>query len=135
MLQIKNNNSQDKIILIKFNKFSHMIGAFPIFYCNQSHKFVVASQGFKLYALPFLLFLNVIDLVYLWIWISPGISLQNVETPEFMNFYIHLISRSCGWILGGLFYYYKHELVGFSNVLFHTEQYYKGMEAKHTQKI
>lgn len=133
MLHLKNNNSEDKNILIKFNKFSYMIGAFPVFYFEPSQKFVVVRQGFKLYALPFILLFNVVDLAYLWIWISPGVTLQNDGTPEFMNFYIHAISRSCAVILGWLFYYHVHELVGFCNVIFHMEQCSSGTKAYHVQ--
>lgn len=117
---------EDKNILIKFSKFPHTIGAFPPFYSKREQKFVVSKLGFQFYALPLVLILISVDNAYLWIFISPNMNLQSVETPEFMNFYIHVLSRSFACILGFLLYYQVQEFIEFCNVVFYMEQYVKG---------
>lgn len=120
------DNSRGKSILIKYNLYSHFIGAIPPYYNKRCKKFVVPSNGLRLYILPTLLCINCFDLLYLWIHVSPNISPKNVDPQEFMNFYLHTISRTAGWLLSLLFYFKMKELMHFTNIIFHMEEYFKG---------
>lgn len=123
---MENIVSRDKRILIKYNRFPHLIGAFPPFYCTKSHKFVVSKTGALLYLFP-LVFLTIsIDLTYLWIKISPKITPQAVGPQEFTNFYGHVISRSCACTLGWIFYFRMNDLMHFLNIMFKMEEHFEG---------
>ncbi len=121
------NISGDKHVLIKTNKLSHFLGAVPPIYNKKLQKFVIPNKGLRLFILPTFMFLASIDFIYLWIYVSPNISLKTVDLQEFMNFYMHAISRSCGWITTCLFYFYMQDLVLLVNVIFQTENYFEGM--------
>lgn len=118
--------SRDKNILIKYNRFPHIIGAFPPIYCKKTQKFIVPKTGFQLYIFPLVFFAVSVDILYLWIKVTPGVTSQTVTPQDFMNFYIHTVSRSCGCLLGWLFYFRMDDLMHFSNAMFSMEEYFEG---------
>ncbi len=119
--------SRDKNILIKNNRFSHYLGAFPPFYCKTSDKFLIPKRGRKFSTLPLVFFVMAVDIIYLWIKIHPIISSQTLMPQEYINFDSHVISRSIGCIFAWISFFQMDDLVHFTNVLFQMETHFEGM--------
>jgi len=108
-------------LTIQIVNFQKIFGILPISYNSRTGLFHHTKSKFRRYVFAILIYLQGIDLCYLFL-NSGNITLKTVDEKQFVSYFMHTISRCAAWVIASFLLWSPNENLYFLNLLFHIDE-------------
>lgn len=114
--------------MLKLVKLGSILHVLPL-QVNFSRSTITQGGAFRNTVWHLILFAYCLDLCYLTC-VANRVTLKKFSETEFVNFYLHFISRLTAGVLAITLVFLQNSLIQFYNILIQTQRQFLGMNSK-----